>query len=98
MTGTGGDGSEVLRGRAEMEVKVDGWVGMETKSAGTGGDGCDVCPCAGLYLLSLAICISVRVQSSASAAKASSHVETAANANENKVNIHMCCFLLSRRR
>ena len=26
-----------------------GWVGMETKSAGTGGDGCDFCPRAGLY-------------------------------------------------
>jgi len=26
-----------------------GWVGLEIKSAGTGGDGCNFCPCAGLY-------------------------------------------------
>ena len=37
----GGDGSE----------SGWGWVGMETKSAGTGGDGCDFCPSAGLYCI-----------------------------------------------
>jgi len=26
-----------------------GWVAMETKSAGMGGNGCDFCPRAGLY-------------------------------------------------
>lgn len=46
-----------------MELKLCGdgrgrklkWMGMETKSAGTGGDGCDFCPRAGLYLPSAEI-------------------------------------------
>jgi len=36
------------REQAGWKWKWMGWVGMETKSAGTGGDGCDFCPRAGL--------------------------------------------------
>jgi len=40
---------EVLRGWVEMQEKLDGEGGMEMKSTGTDGDGCNFCQRAGLY-------------------------------------------------